>query len=210
MRTTRIALLAVVCFALGAVVMSRITTAETKDAAKTTKAPTPEEMMALVAKYGTPGPEHKKLAQLVGTFDADVTMQMSPETPPMMSKGKTVNQMIMGGRFLHGDYTGDFGGREFMGSSIFGYNNYTKKYISGWIDSMSTGIMFAEGDSADDGKTISVKCTFDCPITNDKKTVREVMTIVDADHYTYESFEPGAGADGKDLKTMSIKYTRSK
>jgi hypothetical protein len=203
-------LLAIVCFALGAIVMSQVSTAEIKDAGKTTKAPTPEEMMAIVAKYGTPGPQHKQLEQLVGTFDADVTMQMAPDSPPMTSKGKMENKMIMGGRFLHGDFTGDFGGQEFKGSSVYGYNNFTKKYVSGWIDSMSTGIMMAEGDSADDGKTITVKCTFDCPITNDKKTVREVMKIVDADHYSYETYEPGAGADGKDLKTMTIKYTRAK
>src|SRR5262245_34685277 len=60
-------------------------------AAAPAKAPTQEEMMAMMAKYSTPGPEHEKLKAMEGEFDAEVSMQMAPDAPPMTSKGKMKN-----------------------------------------------------------------------------------------------------------------------
>jgi hypothetical protein len=171
-------------------------------------APTPEQMMAAMVKYGTPGPEHEKLKPMEGTFDAEVTMQMAPDAPPMTSKGKIVNKLIMGGRYLHGDYTGDFAGQPFHGASLMGFDKLKKKYLSLWIDSMSTAVMMAEGDADSAGKTLTLSCTYDCPITESKKTSRQVVTIVDENTHTYDMYD--VSADGKEFKAMGIKYSRAK
>ena len=62
-----------------------------------------------------------------------------------------------------------------------------------------------KADSA--GKVITLTGTCDCPVENRPKTMKTVITIVDNDHHTMEGFDV---TDGKETKTMTIKYTRSK
>jgi hypothetical protein len=169
--------------------------------------PTPQQMMEIMQKYGTPGPEHEKLKMMEGTFDADTTMQMAPDAPPMTSKGKMINKMVVDGRFLQGDYTGEMMGQPFKGLSLSGFNRYTKKIENVWLDSMSTGMMNSQGTLDDAGK-MSLTCTFDCPITQSKRTNRQVLTINDANSHTLEMYD--VGPDGKEFKSMTIKYTRAK
>src|SRR4051812_41086306 len=167
--------------------------------------PTPEQMMAIMAKYGTPGPEHAKLKRMEGNFDAEVTMQMMPDAPPQTSKGKIKNTMIMDGRYLQGEYEGEMMGQPFKGMVLMGYDRYAKKFTSTWIDSMSTLAMNSEGTADSSGK-ISLKCTFDCPITQSKRTTREVLTIDGLDSHTMEMYD--TTPDGHEFKSMTIKYTR--
>jgi hypothetical protein len=74
---------------------------------------------------------------------------------------------------------------------------------------MSTMVQVAEGaaDAADANTvTTTAKC-FD-PIANKDKEIRMVLKVADKDHHTYESYEKGD--DGKEVKTLTIQYTRAK
>ncbi|HYO08072.1 MAG TPA: DUF1579 domain-containing protein [Tepidisphaeraceae bacterium] len=172
-----------------------------------TAAPTADQMMAAMAKYGTPGAEHERLKAMAGTFDAVVTFAM-PGMPEQTVKGKMTNEMILGGRYLRGEYAGEMMGQPFSGVQVFGYDRMKQKYVSSWMDSMSTSMMTAEGTADEAGKAITAKCSYDCPITNSKRSMRQVTTITDNDHHTFETYE--SGPDGKETKAMTIKYTRAK
>jgi hypothetical protein len=187
--------------------VSAVTFAEEK-AATPSKQPSPQEMMAKMMELGAPGPQHEKLKAMEGTFDAEVTMQMTPDAAPTTSKGKMTNQMVFGGRYLHGQYKGEFMGQPFEGMSVFGFDNMKKQYFNGWIDSMSTGVMMAYGSSDSAGKVITCTAKVDCPMDNSVKTMKTVVTITDNNAHTYEMYD--VGADGKEFKTMTIKYTRAK
>jgi hypothetical protein len=170
--------------------------------------PSQEQMMAEMMKYGTPGAEHERLKAMEGTFNADVTMQMAPDAPPINSKGTMTNKMVLGGRFLQGDFKGEFMGQPFTGMSMTGYDNMKKQYTAGWIDSMSTAMMMSSGTADSTGKIITMTATVDCPMEQGgPKTMKQVTTIVDKDHHTYECYE--VAKDGKETKVMTIKYTRA-
>ena len=171
-------------------------------------APTPEQIMAALQKYGTPGPEHEKLKEMAGKWDAEVTFQMDPAAPPQTSKGTMTNEPILDGRFVSQEFKGDFMGSPFTGLGLLGFDKMKGKYTSYWTDSMSTAVVMAEGEADPSGKTITYSGTYDCPITQQKKTSRQVVTIQDKDHHTFEAFEKGP--DGKEIKSMTIKYTRAK
>ena len=47
---------------------------------------------------------------------------------------------------------------------LSGYDNHTRKYVSTWMDSMSTGIMVFEGTAGADGKTITQTADYDDPV----------------------------------------------
>ena len=160
-------------------------------------------------EYATPGDAHKGLAQSAGTWDGEVSMWMKPGAPPMTSKATATNKMAMGGRYQVGTFSGDFMGQPFEGMSIMGYDNAKKKFISTWVDNMGTGMMHMEGSADASGKTITLNGKMVDPSTGRECDMKEVYTMVDADHHTMEMYGPDP-ATGKPFKNMEIKFIRKK
>jgi hypothetical protein len=101
-----------------------------------------QAMMDVYTKLGTPGTPHKVLASMAGSWITKTKGWMEPDKPPMESKGTCEQKMLLGGRFLQQEYSGDMMGSPFTGIGVTGYDNHTKKYVSTWMDSMGTGIFF--------------------------------------------------------------------
>jgi hypothetical protein len=171
------------------------------------KQPSQEEMMAAMAKYGAVTENHKKLEALAGDWKADVKMWMGPGEPEK-SQGSSKNEMIMGGRFLKSEFSGNMMGRPFKGCSLNGYDNAKGKFIGLWIDDMSTGYMASEGSCDASGKVLTLTSEFECPIRKQHVKMRMVTTLIDSDSHKLEMFD--AMPDGKEMKTMEILYTRAK
>ena len=156
-----------------------------------------------------PGKEHAAMKRMAGEYDVDVEMVMQPGAPPMKSKGKQKSTMIMGGRYMHADYTGEAMGMPFHGASLTGYDNAKKKHFSAWIDDMGTGIMLAEGTASPDGKVITLHGEYDDPMTKQKHKYRWVTTFTSDDQYTFDWFD--ADKDGKnEYRMLHNTYTRVK
>jgi hypothetical protein len=198
----------VLVFALGILAARAADEKPAGAAADSSKAASPEAMMAEWMKYAQPSEGHAKLKPTIGTFDAEMEMQMAPDAPAIKSKGKMVNEFIFDGRYLKGEYTGEFMGKPFKGLSYTAYDNLQKKYVGTWIDDMSTMLMVSEGQMDGSGKVLTMLAECPEPGQTEKKKVRQVLTIQDEDHHTYEAFQ--LGPDGKETKMMSIKYTRAK
>jgi hypothetical protein len=110
--------------------------AEHHEAPEGTPEMTPEmqEMFALAA----PGPEHAFFKKLVGSWKTESKFWMDPSQPPMTTLGNASSQLIMGGRFLQSEFTGDFMGMPFEGLGIDGYDRVQEKFVSVWMDNMGT------------------------------------------------------------------------
>ena len=168
----------------------------------------PEAAFAEFMKMNQPGEHHAHLKQLVGTFDVDVEMTMTPGAPVQKSKGKTNSEMLLDGRYLGGEFSGDMMGMPFRGMSLMGYDNIKKKYFSAWIDSMSTGLMLFDGKCDDGGKVFTFTGEYDDPITKRKSKIRQVTKVITPDKHTFEWFETPEG--GQEFRSMLITYTRTK
>src|SRR4051794_17346263 len=79
-----------------------------------------------------PGPEHKLLHDLAGTFEAKVTIHVGPDQT-LQTKGVVKREMILGGRFLKEDFEGTFGDQPFKGLGLSGYDPAKKKYVGSWV-----------------------------------------------------------------------------
>lgn len=165
-------------------------------------------MMEAWAKFMTPGSEHKQMAASVGTWETSVKSWMDPSKPPMESKGTAENKMILGGRFLEQRFTGTMMDQPFEGIGVTGYDNYKKKYVTTWMDSMGTGIMYGLGTADATGKTLTFTGELDDPMEGKTKPYKNTITFVDNDHQTFEMWCPGP--DGKMAKMMEIHYVRKK
>ncbi len=177
-------------------------------AAKPAAAMSQDEMMKAWAAFATPGAPHKALEMTAGSWDVKTKMWMAPGAPPQETAGTSENKMILGGRFLEQRYEGTMMGQPFSGIGTVGFDNYKKKFVSTWVDSMGTGITSMTGTADKTGKVITSWGTMDDPAEKRTMKAKTVVTIVDADHHTYESWH--ALRDGKMTKDLEIHYTRKK
>jgi hypothetical protein len=162
--------------------------------------------MEAYARLATPGEPHKHMAGRAGSWSTKTKAWTGPNKPPMESTGSCEHRMLLDGRFLQQECTGETMGQPFSGIGVLGYDNHSKKYVSTWIDSMGTGIYFMEGTAGKDGKTIVQKGRYDDPIEGPMK-LRAVTNIVDEHNEVFEMY--GTGKSGKETKMMEIFY-RSK
>jgi hypothetical protein len=191
--------LAAAAYALGA-----------QDAKKPQPALSPEQQKEMEAwmAIAKPGKEHEAMKRMEGTFDVQVEMVMQPGMPAEKSTGKQTAKMIMGGRYLAADYTGEAMGQPFHGASLTGYDNLKKKHFGAWIDDMSTGMMLAEGTASPDGKVITLHGEYTDPM-NKKHKYRWVTTIDSDDRYTFDWFDADETGRGE-YRMLHNTYTRAK
>jgi hypothetical protein len=164
-------------------------------------------MMEAMMKAGMPGPAHKMLDGMAGSWDTKVTSWMMPGSEPMVSNGTSENKWIMGGRYMEQRFKGDFMGMPFEGLGYTGYDNVKKQYFGTWVDNMSTGMMTSVGTGGS-GNTMTFKGTYADPMTGKDVTCEEKVTVIDNDHTVFEMWAPGP--DGKMFKSMEITYSRKK
>jgi Protein of unknown function (DUF1579) len=170
--------------------------------------PSPEEMTKAWMAAGTPGEAHKKLEPMIGSFTVATKMWMDPSKPPEETTGTAENKWVLGGRFVEERVEGTAMGQPFSGIGYTGYDNYKKKYVGSWVDSMGTSIMTSTGTADPSGKKFTFWSTVDDVVMKKPTKVKGVTTIVDDDHHTYEMW--GTGPGGKMFKSLEIQYTRKK
>jgi len=184
-------------------------TASREMAASAAAPMTEEAMMKRMQELGTPGAAHKLLDPTVGTFNVTVHMWNAPGAPEQVSHGTEVSEWIWDGRFVKSKFEGDMGGQPFQGGGITGFDNSSGKYQGFWVDSMGTMMMpIATGTADASGKVLTFSRNYVDPMSGTPMTTREVVTIADKDHHTFEWYQPGP--DGKEYKMMRIEYVRAK
>ena len=172
------------------------------------KKPTEAEMHAMMETYkklATPGEPHKQLAAMAGSWTTQTKSWMDPQKPPTETAGTAEMKVLLEGRFLQQEFTGEMMGQPFSGIGIDGYDNLRKKYVTTWIDTMGTGIFSMEGTASADGKTITLK-GHHAEAGGGQMTHRAVWTIPDLNKQTFVMY--GTHQGGKEMKMMEITYTR--
>lgn len=203
MRTKLIAVL-ILTIVVGALIAIQASAQDKKPAAQ--KQSSQDEMMAMMMKYATPGPEHKALQPLIGSWDCVTKMWMDPSAPPTESKGTSESKWILGGRFVQEDVTGDMNGMPFHGLGFTGYDLYKKQYNWVWMDEMGTMIMYSTGNVDNTGKVFTFGGSYDDMMTGKPKTYKANITIIDDNKHTFEMFD--VGPNGKMVKNFEVDYTR--
>lgn len=173
--------------------------------------PDQEKIMEEWLKLAQPGEEHKMLARMVGTWEANAKFFMEdPATGNVQeipSKGEATFKSELEGRWIRQDYKGVFAEGPFAGIGFTGYDNSQQKYVATWMDTMSTSMMQMTGTYDPATKTLTMTGSFDMPGMG-KLNARHVMTEKDPDTYVFMMFH--SGPDGKENKEGEITYTRKK
>lgn len=160
---------------------------------------------AIYEKVGTPGAPHRLLARLAGSWTTQMKSWMEPGQPPMVSAGRCENKMILGGRYLLQEYTGDMMGTTFHGLGATGYDNHAGTYVSTWMDSVGTAILYFVGTESVGGSAFTQECRHDDPVRGPMQW-RSVTSILDDNTHRFEMYI--TDRSGTEEQMMEINYTR--
>lgn len=161
-----------------------------------------------VEKFGPPGPEHKMLEPLVGTWHANVKMWHDPSQSPHESEGTLMRKAILGGRFIQEEFAGKLMDQPFEGRGTIGYDRAKQKYVTTWMDSMMTTLQLSYGVYDPASKTWTFKAEETCPITGQRVKIRDTLRVVSADEQQLQMFRQMG--DEKEMRMMEINLTRKK
>lgn len=185
----------------------RLGTAGTQAQKAPAMSPEMKAMMEAYEKAGRPGPNHKVLQQMAGTWDATAKWWAGPGEPEV-TRGVSVNKMILGGRYLQQSYEGTAMGKPFHGMGLMAFDNVAQAFTGIWIDDMSTGIMTSTGSLDPSGTTLTSVSTVNDPLAKGPKKGRDVIRFEGPDRHVMEMYD--TGPDGKEMKVMEITYSRRK
>ena len=164
------------------------------------------EMDAFVAAI-TPGANHEYLAKYAGTWSYTSSMWQAPGQEPMKSQGKSVKSMVMEGRYLQEEMTGEMMGQPFQGRGLTGFDNIAQGIVGTWIDNFGTGIINTTGTVGESMDSHEMSGSFTNPMTSTDEKLRMVTRIVDADRHVFEYY---VTVGGQEVKQMEIEYVREK
>lgn len=151
---------------------------------------------------------HQALARGAGVWEGTTTMWMFPGADPVTSASTSRAQMVMDGRHLKVEWSGEMPGMgPYNGIGYYGYDNVSQKYVAIWLDNQSTGMMHGTGEQSADGKVTTIHYTYNCPITKKPCVMRDVETITGPDTKTMEMYGPDP-TTGKEFKMLQIDLKR--
>lgn len=168
---------------------------------------TPEQQKAMeaYAKMGALNENHEFLKKFVGEWNVTSKAQMQGQEPEI-SESKATAELILGGRFLMSNYQGTMAGQPFEGMQVVGYDNLKKKYVTFWIDNMSTAFYMMEGIREEN--VIRDTGFWPDPVTGSNEKVRDLITVISPEEFTFELFM--VGKDGKEFKSLENHYKKIK
>lgn len=166
-----------------------------------------QEQMATMMKNITPGEAHKQLGKMAGDWTLTSRMFMAPGQPPVESPGTMHAETILDGRYVQSTWTGSIMGQPFEGRGTDGWDNVGKKYVTSWVDSMGTGILYSTGTCEDGFKVCTTTGDMLDSATGQKITMKSVITWIDDNHFKNEMYHKDH-ASGQEVKMMELDVRR--
>ncbi len=135
-----------------------------------------------------PGKNHEWLKQLVGKWDmTQRAWMMGPDAKPEESKGTVEYRWLVEGKWLLREAKSSVFGRPCTQTTILGYDNFRKKYVSTKVDSMMTMMVREDGVLDPSQKVLTLYGEVDEPMTGTiGKAVKFVTRITGADSIVEE------------------------
>ena len=123
-------------------------------------------MMEAMTQAGTPGPHHRHLDAMLGTWHGTMKWTPAPGAPAMEFPGVAIREWVLEGRYLREVVKSEGpGGMVFEGIGYTAFNNQDLRYETVWMDSMSTAIYMGHGTFNDQTKVFTFHQTMRDPAT---------------------------------------------
>lgn len=160
-----------------------------------------DEQTTAAARLSQPGPEHRWLDPLVGTFAVEMLVYPGPGAEPVVSKevGAT-REWILGGRYLREELRGAVFGQPSARDGVLGYNRLERRFE--WVtqDTFEPGQMIYLGRGDAGPRTFSMygestEAGFGAEPTGRKRNLRFEFEIIDRNRNVQRIFATFPGQD---------------
>ena len=158
-------------------------------------APLPAQEARAVA----PDREHQLLASLAGKWEVKQSLWIAPGAAPKLDEGRADLAMVLNGRHLRQTLR-IADGTNFEGLSYVGYDNAARRFFSTWMDVNFPGLVVAYGGFDAATNAITLRGSIASSPEREPVPVREVLTVIDPDHFRYEFFETRGGIEALAVK----------
>ena len=148
--------------------------------------------------------QHKIVMQGVGEWEGTISMNM-PEMPEPMVMPCTETVTAVGELWTVSRFESNFMGADFAGSATFGYDVEKKKFVSTWVDSMTTTITNMEGEYDSEANAVVSLYSAKDSMTGEMVNKRSVCTWND-EGYICKFYDLG----DEEVLTMTIDMKRKK
>lgn len=158
-----------------------------------------------------PGPEHKLLETMAGSWNLKVTIWMQAGAEPMIFEGTAEQVMILGGRFLESKFAAGDGPFATQGLTILGFDRRYGEYTSVGFDTWGTYFVTAKGSYDPKSKTITMYGEDKDPVAGRTQKYNMIYRLTDQDSIHNEVIM----VDAKDMygvdefKMVEVEYTRA-
>ncbi len=153
----------------------------------------------------TPNESHAWLSRFLGRWDT--VMKVSMGNSVAESKGTAEFRWLMDGRWLAMDAKGEMMGQPITQFCLLGFDNFKKKYVVTYVDSMSTAMLSSEGFTTQDRGTLVCYGPMDEPLTGENdKPVKYVWRFPDAKTIVFELHDLAIGEPN--TKVVEVTYRK--
>lgn len=175
--------------------------------------PTAEEMQQMQQRWMeacVPGKWHRRLEYFLGKWDTVTQLRMGGMAGEGgRTKGQAEFRWLVDGRWLWMEGKGEMMGQKLSTYGITGYDNFRHKFVSVFVDDISTAMNTAAGLLDQEGNTKIEYGTIDEPMTGEVgKHVKYITRITDDDHFVFEVHDLGIGETN--TLVFDVSYTRRK
>ena len=171
-----------------------------------------EDMMAEYMKLAQPSEEHKLLESMVGKWEQTGKYWEKPGAEPTVATGKSVNKIVLGGRFLMSEWEEGEGEMRGKGLNMIGFDRRFNRYTLVGFDTWGTYYVTAAGTRDETTNTISMSGEEHDPLGKFTQKYDFIFRFVDDDTYIIELvFKKGPLTEGlPEFKMAETTFTRAK
>jgi hypothetical protein len=189
--------------ALSVAVLTGLFLAGLSQAQDARKAPSPAELMKVIAENGKPGAEHKKLDPLVGDWAFTLRLWTDPNQPPAQVQGSVERKWIMGGRFVQETYKGKSGTVERLG--LLGYDNGQKKFTATGACGVCGKVCSSVGTVKGTDRKFEFATEEYCPVCREMVKGRDELIVESNDRIILNVYKTIKGREVKVIEIVSIR-----
>ncbi|UCG61252.1 MAG: TonB family protein [Candidatus Zixiibacteriota bacterium] len=169
------------------------------------------ELMAKYMELAQPGEEHKMLEKLTGDWDFEAKMWATPGAEMAVYPGKAEGKMVLGGRFLYGEFTTEAGEMSGEGIFIIGFDRRYEVFTYVGFDTWGTYWASASGTYDSTTNSITLDGEDDDPVMGITQEYDFVITFISDDSWKFEIiyYDEAHTQGAEEFKMGEVVYTRA-
>jgi hypothetical protein len=165
------------------------------------------DLWATLHEAARPGPMHRELARLAGSWQAEGRYWL-PSGKSVAAAAKIESTLLQDGRFLEARVSGTLQGEPYEGRGLLGFDTAAGEFVEIWLDSLATGIHRATG-SCDTGCRIrTMTSQFVDPVWGRTMRSRSQVTWLGEESYRFEAWL--AHEDGREFRQLEYTARRAR